>query len=83
MGTGLSAAIGAKLAAPDRTVVCYHGACGFYYHFAELSVLAERKLKIIVIVNNNQCLLADRLGMKMWRVDRPPQSLLASRRLSG
>ena len=44
MGAGLPVAIGAKLAAPERTVICYHGDGGFYYDFSELSVLAERKL---------------------------------------
>jgi acetolactate synthase-1/2/3 large subunit len=71
LGAGLSVAIGAKLAAPDRTVVCYHGDGGFYYDFAELSTLSERGIKVIVIIDNNHCLYANRQGMKMWGIQNP------------
>jgi acetolactate synthase I/II/III large subunit len=71
LGAGLPVAIGAKLAAPDRTVVCYHGDGGFYYDFAELSTLSERGLKVIVIIDNNHCLYANRQGMKMWGIQNP------------
>jgi acetolactate synthase-1/2/3 large subunit len=71
MGAGLPAAIGAKLAAPDRPVICFHGDGGFYYNFSELSVLAEHKLKVIVVVANNHCLIANRMGMKMWGMENP------------
>ncbi len=66
LGAGLPIAIGAKLAAPDRTVVCYHGDGGFYYDLAELSTLSERGIKVIVVIDNNHCLYANRQGMKMW-----------------
>jgi acetolactate synthase-1/2/3 large subunit len=71
LGAALPAAIGAKLAAPHQTVVCYHGDGGFYYDFSELSVLAERKLKVIVVICNNHCLVANRMGMKMWGMENP------------
>jgi acetolactate synthase-1/2/3 large subunit len=71
LGAGLPVAIGAKLAEPDRTVVCYHGDGGFYYDFMELSTLAERKMKVIVILDNNHCLYANRQGMKMWGIQNP------------
>ena len=71
LGAGLPVAIGAKLAAPDRTVVCYHGDGGFYYDFAELSTLAERKIKVIVIIDNNHCLYANRQGMRLWGIQNP------------
>jgi acetolactate synthase-1/2/3 large subunit len=71
LGAGLSIAAGAKLAAPDRTVVCYHGDGGFYYDAMELSTLAERKIKIIVIIDNNHCLYANRQGMKLWGIQNP------------
>lgn len=71
MGAGLPIAIGAKLAAPDRTVVCYHGDGGFYYDFAELSTLSERGIKVIVIIDNNHCLVANRAGMAMWGIQNP------------
>jgi acetolactate synthase I/II/III large subunit len=71
LGAGLPVAIGAKLAAPDRTVVCYHGDGGFYYDFAELSTLSERGIKVIVVIDNNHCLYANRQGMKMWGIQNP------------
>ena len=78
LGASLPAAIGAKLAAPDRTVICFHGDGGFYYNFSELSALAERKLTLIVVVDNNHCLVANRMGMKMWGMENPWVDLPAS-----
>ena len=71
LGAGLPVAIGAKLAAPDKTVVCYHGDGGFYYDAMELSTLAERKIKVIVVIDNNHCLYANRQGMKLWGIQNP------------
>ncbi len=71
LGQGVSVAAGAKLAAPDRTVVCYHGDGGFYYDAMELSTLVEQKIKIIVIIDNNHCLYANRQGMKLWGIQNP------------
>ena len=71
LGAGLSIAAGAKLAAPDQTVVCYHGDGGFYYDAMELSTLAEQKIKVIVIIDNNHCLYANRQGMKLWGIQNP------------
>ncbi|UZW57463.1 thiamine pyrophosphate-binding protein [Sphingobium sp. JS3065] len=71
LGAGLPIAIGAKLAAPERTVVSYHGDGGFYYDCMELSTLAERKIKLIVIIDNNHCLYANRQGMSLWGIQNP------------
>jgi acetolactate synthase-1/2/3 large subunit len=71
LGAGLPVAIGAKLAAPERTVVCYHGDGGFYYDFAELSTLSERGIKVIVVIDNNHCLYANRQGMRLWGIQNP------------
>jgi acetolactate synthase-1/2/3 large subunit len=71
LGAGLPVAIGAKLAAPERTVVCYHGDGGFYYDFMELSTLAEKNIKVIIVLDNNHCLYANRQGMKMWGIQNP------------
>lgn len=71
LGAGLPIAIGAKLAAPERTVICYHGDGGFYYDAMELSTLAERKIKVIVIIDNNRCLYANRQGMSLWGIQNP------------
>ncbi|KUH67473.1 hypothetical protein AU184_26345 [Mycolicibacterium novocastrense] len=71
LGAALPMAIGAKLAAPERTVICYHGDGGFYYDFAELSTLSSQNIKVIVIVDNNGCLLANRQGMRLRGIENP------------
>lgn len=71
LGAGLPVAIGAKLAAPERTVVSYHGDGGFYYDCMELSTLAERRIKLIIIIDNNHCLYANRQGMSLWGIQNP------------
>ncbi|WP_280421840.1 thiamine pyrophosphate-binding protein [Nocardia carnea] len=71
LGVSLPVAIGAKLAEPQRTVVSYHGDGGLYYDMMELSSLAEHNLKIIVVIDNNHCLLANRASMKASGIDNP------------
>ena len=65
LGAGLPMAIGAKLAAPDRVVVSFHGDGGIYYALSDLATIATYKLKVITIIDNNGCLLANRSGWKM------------------
>ncbi|MDR7157233.1 acetolactate synthase-1/2/3 large subunit [Sphingobium xenophagum] len=78
LGAGLPVAIGAKMADPSRTVVVYHGDGGFYYDISDLSLLAEHNIKVIVIIDNNGCLLANRSASKAAGFDNPwvdlPQS---------
>lgn len=62
LGSTLPVAIGAKLAAPDRLVVSVGGDGGFFYDCADLSVLAERGLKVVSIVLNNGGLYGGRRG---------------------
>ncbi|WP_224449858.1 biosynthetic-type acetolactate synthase large subunit [Haloprofundus salilacus] len=54
MGYGLPAAIGAKLAAPDRDVVCVDGDGSFLMTIQELSVAVREELDITVAVLNNE-----------------------------
>lgn len=63
MGFGIPAAIGAKLAAPDKTVVVFVGDGGFQMTNQEMAILEEYNLDIkIVIINNGT------LGMvKQWQ----------------
>ncbi|MDW4095396.1 biosynthetic-type acetolactate synthase large subunit [Staphylococcus saprophyticus] len=63
MGFGIPAAIGAKLAAPDKTVVAFIGDGGFQMTNQEMAILEEYNLDIkIVIINNGT------LGMvKQWQ----------------
>jgi acetolactate synthase-1/2/3 large subunit len=53
MGFGPPGAIGAKLAAPDRTVVCLVGDGGFGQNPAMLSTAVELDLDIVWVVMNN------------------------------
>ena len=54
MGFGLPTAMGAALAEPDRTVVCFTGDGSFKMNIQELATLAEEGLNAkIVLMNNN------------------------------
>ncbi|WP_122091030.1 biosynthetic-type acetolactate synthase large subunit [Halalkalicoccus subterraneus] len=53
MGYGLPAAIGAKVAAPDRQVVCFEGDGSFLMTCQELAVAVRENLDITVAVLNN------------------------------
>jgi acetolactate synthase-1/2/3 large subunit len=54
MGFGMPAAIGAALAEPERTVVCFSGDGSFKMNIQELATLAEEGLNVkIVLMNNN------------------------------
>jgi len=56
MGYGLPAAIGAKVAAPDREVVCFDGDGSFLMTVQELSVAVRENLDITVVVLNNEAI---------------------------
>ena len=56
MGYGLPAAIGAKVAEPDREVVCFEGDGSFLMTLQELSVAARENLDVTVIVLNNEAI---------------------------
>lgn len=56
LGWSFPAALGAQCAAPDRTVVCFVGDGGFYYHLPELETARRWGLNVITVVNNNHCL---------------------------
>jgi acetolactate synthase I/II/III large subunit len=55
MGYALGAAIGAKLAAPERQVVSYNGDGGLQVNIQELQTIKHLDLDIAVIVMNNNC----------------------------
>ncbi len=63
MGFGIPSAIGAQLASPDKTVVCFVGDGGFQMTNQEMALLPEYGLNIkIVLINNGT------LGMvKQWQ----------------
>jgi acetolactate synthase-1/2/3 large subunit len=54
MGFGMPAAIGAALAAPDRTVICFTGDGSLLMNIQELATAADHAANIkIVLMNNN------------------------------
>ncbi len=53
MGFGLPAAIGAALAAPDRTVVCFSGDGSLLMNVQELATAAEAGVDVKVVLLNN------------------------------
>ena len=53
LGYALPAAIGAKIAKPDRPVVCIVGDGGFQFSLSELASAVEAKTPIIILLWNN------------------------------
>jgi acetolactate synthase-1/2/3 large subunit len=53
LGWAFPASLGAKCAAGDRTVICFTGDGGFYYHLAELETAHRCNIPVVIIVNNN------------------------------
>ncbi len=53
LGWAFPASLGATCAAGERTVICFTGDGGFYYHLAELETARRCHLPVVIIVNNN------------------------------
>ena len=53
LGWAFPAALGAKCAAPDRSVVCFTGDAGLWYHLAEVETAARWGISTVTVVNNN------------------------------
>ncbi len=60
LGWSYPAALGLKLASPDKTVVAITGDGGFHYSFQELSTAVKENIPVIVIVFNDGWLLTNR-----------------------
>ena len=56
MGFDLPAAIGAKIADPDATVICFVGDGSLQMNIQELATIVERKLDIKIVVLDNHAL---------------------------
>ncbi|HUI25250.1 MAG TPA: thiamine pyrophosphate-binding protein [Candidatus Kryptonia bacterium] len=54
LGTGMPFAIAAKVAHPDRPVVCVIGDGSVGLNFAEFDTMVRHKLAIVTVVNNDQ-----------------------------
>lgn len=56
LGWGLPAALGAKLAAPERPVLLFTGDGGFWYHLAEVETAVRCGINAVFLINNNRSL---------------------------
>jgi acetolactate synthase-1/2/3 large subunit len=56
LGWGLPAALGAKLAVPERPVLLFSGDGGFWYHLSELETAVRWNISAVLLVNNNRSL---------------------------
>jgi acetolactate synthase-1/2/3 large subunit len=70
MGWGACAAIGAKLAAPDRTCVAVVGDGAFLMHGAEISTAAAHGIGAVMIVLDDNDLAMVSQGMNQFLPDR-------------
>jgi acetolactate synthase-1/2/3 large subunit len=60
LGYAFPAALGAKVAHPDKQVVCFTGDGGFLYAATELATAVMYGINVVTIVINDQCLTAIR-----------------------
>lgn len=56
LGWAFPAAIGAKTAAPERTVLAITGDGGFFYHLAEIETAVRNGISLVTVVLNNQAM---------------------------
>ena len=66
MGFGLPTAIGAALANPDKTVLCFSGDGSILMNIQELATLADLELNVKVIILNNEHLGLVRQQQEMF-----------------
>ena len=71
LGWSFQCSLGAKCAAPDRTVVCFTGDGGFYYHLAELETARRCGIAVTVVVNNNSGFGQNLTGVRRIAGNRP------------
>ena len=70
MGFGLPAAIGAKMGAPERTVVMYSGDGGFQMTIQELGTILQENIGVKTVVLNNHFLGMVRQWQEMFFDER-------------
>jgi acetolactate synthase-1/2/3 large subunit len=88
MGYGLPAAIGAKLARPDRPVVCFTGDGGLEMTIGELATLRDLGLPLTIVCFADRSLALielkqRRMGLGTLGVDFPATDLVAVARAYG
>jgi acetolactate synthase-1/2/3 large subunit len=88
MGSGIGAAIGAKLVAPERRVVALCGDYGFQMYGMELATCVQEGLDVVFVVMNDSRMRMVEAGMKrIYRrtmaMDGPPVDFAAIARAHG
>ena len=63
LGGALPQAIGAKLACPERRILCVIGDGGIQFTLSELAVAVQERTPVTIVVSNNQCYGAIKAGM--------------------
>jgi acetolactate synthase-1/2/3 large subunit len=53
LGWAFPASLGAKCGAPDRSVVCFTGDSGFWYHVGDIETAVRFGINTVTVVNNN------------------------------
>ena len=70
LGAALPTAMGAKIATPERDVICLAGDGGFLFSIEELATAVEQNLPLPIIVWNNQAYGEIRDSMVAWGLPR-------------
>ncbi len=70
MGFGLPAAIGAKIGAPERTIIMYSGDGGFQMTIQELGTILQEQIGVKMVVLNNHFLGMVRQWQEMFFDER-------------
>jgi len=70
MGFGIPAAMGAKMGAPDRTVIMYSGDGGFQMTIQELGTIMQEQIGVKMIILNNHFLGMVRQWQEMFFEER-------------
>jgi acetolactate synthase I/II/III large subunit len=70
MGYGLPAAIGAKLARPDATVICVSGDGSIMMNVQELATLKRYRVPVKIVLLDNSCLGMVRQWQELFHAER-------------
>ena len=78
MGYALPAAIGAKMANPDRTVIVFMGDGGFQMNMQELGTIIHNKINVKMVIMNNSWLGMVRQWQELFYDERYSQTELVN-----
>jgi acetolactate synthase-1/2/3 large subunit len=88
MGSGIGAAVGAKLAAPERPVISISGDFGFQMYGMELATCVQEHLGVVFLIMNDQRMRmveagGDRIYGRFVPLSGPPLDFAALARAHG